>query len=48
MSLDPIFNDPQLKWVAKEWEENAERLAAWGLKHLVNRFDVWGAIHNEI
>ncbi|NNE66753.1 MAG: hypothetical protein HKN33_09305, partial [Pyrinomonadaceae bacterium] len=36
------FNDPQLKWVAKEWEENAERLAAWGLKHLVNRFDVWG------
>ncbi len=42
MSLDPIFNDPQLKWIAKEWEENAERLAAWGLKHLVNRFDVWG------
>ncbi|MDH3492267.1 MAG: hypothetical protein OEM82_01865 [Acidobacteriota bacterium] len=42
MSLDPIFNDPQLKWIAKEWEENAERLATWGLKHLVNRFDVWG------
>jgi hypothetical protein len=42
MSLDPIFDDPQLKWVAKEWEENAERLAVWGLRNLVNRFDVWG------
>ncbi len=42
MSLDPIFDDPQLGWVAREWEENAERLATWGLKHLVNRFDVWG------
>ncbi len=42
MSLDPIFRDPQLKWIAKEWQENAERLATWGLKHLVNRFDVWG------
>jgi hypothetical protein len=42
MSLDPMFDDPQLKWVAKEWEENAERLAAWGIRHLVNRFDVWG------
>ncbi len=42
MNIDPIFSDPQLKWIAKEWEENAERLATWGIKHLVNRFDVWG------
>ncbi len=42
MTLDPIFNDPRLKWIAREWEENAERLATWGLKTLVNRFDVWG------
>ncbi len=42
MIEDPISTDPHLKWIAKEWEENAGRLATWGIKHLVNRFDVWG------
>ena len=42
MIEDPVLTDPHLKWIAKEWEENAKRLATWGIKHIVNRFDVWG------
>lgn len=40
--MDEILNDGHLRWVAAEWRENAERLAAWALERLVNRFDVWG------
>ncbi len=40
--MDPIVNDPKLKWIAKEWEDQSDNLANWALTNLVNRYDVWG------
>lgn len=40
--LDPMFEDPRLQWIAKEWDNESDNLANWALKTLVNRYDVWG------
>jgi hypothetical protein len=31
----------RLLWIAREWENHADELAAWAMEHLVNRRDVW-------
>jgi hypothetical protein len=38
MKPAPIASDQ----IAEEWRQNAKRLAAWTMAHLVNRTDVWG------
>jgi hypothetical protein len=35
------MND-SLEYIAAEWRERAKELAAWVMRHMVNRTDVWG------
>jgi hypothetical protein len=36
-----FHDNKRLLWIAREWEEHADDLAAWAMDHLVNRRDVW-------